>query len=51
MIMNTELAIRVTGVKKSFGPVDVLRGINFSVDRGSIFALLGSNGAGKTTLV
>lgn len=49
--MNTELAIRVTGLTKSFGPVEVLRGVDFSVDRGSIFALLGSNGAGKTTLV
>jgi ABC-2 type transport system ATP-binding protein len=44
-------AIRVRGVEKSFKEVQVLRGVDFEVPRGSIFALLGSNGAGKTTLV
>ncbi|MEU1971192.1 ATP-binding cassette domain-containing protein [Microbacterium sp. NPDC019599] len=44
-------AIRVTGVEKSFKDVHVLRGVDFEVAPGSIFALLGSNGAGKTTLV
>ncbi|QAY72299.1 ATP-binding cassette domain-containing protein [Agromyces protaetiae] len=44
-------AISVSGVEKSFGDVHVLRGVDFDVARGSIFALLGSNGAGKTTLV
>ena len=36
---------------KSFKKLEVLRGVDFDVARGSIFALLGSNGAGKTTLV
>lgn len=44
-------AIRVRGIEKSFKDVHVLRGVNFDVRAGSIFALLGSNGAGKTTLV
>src|SRR5690606_23090264 len=44
-------AIRVRGVTKSFKDLEVLRGVDFDVDSGSIFALLGSNGAGKTTLV
>jgi ABC-2 type transport system ATP-binding protein len=44
-------AISVRGLAKSFGDLDVLRGVDFEVDRGAIFALLGSNGAGKTTLV
>ncbi|UOD81012.1 ABC transporter ATP-binding protein [Paenarthrobacter ureafaciens] len=44
-------AIVVEGVRKSFKDTDVLRGVDFDVPRGSIFALLGSNGAGKTTLV
>ncbi|WP_430644964.1 ABC transporter ATP-binding protein [Agromyces sp. GXS1127] len=44
-------AIRVQGVEKSFKDVHVLRGVDFDVAKGSIFALLGSNGAGKTTLV
>jgi ABC-2 type transport system ATP-binding protein len=44
-------AITVRGVEKSFKELHVLRGVDFAVERGSIFALLGSNGAGKTTLV
>jgi ABC-2 type transport system ATP-binding protein len=44
-------AIRVRRITKSFKDVQVLRGVDFDVARGSIFALLGSNGAGKTTLV
>ena len=47
----TETAIRVQGIQKSFKDLHVLRGVDFEVARGSIFALLGSNGAGKTTLV
>lgn len=49
--MNTRAAIRVRGVEKSYEQLHVLRGVDFEVERGSIFALLGSNGAGKTTLV
>jgi ABC-2 type transport system ATP-binding protein len=45
------LAIRVHGLQKSFGKLQVLKGVDFDVARGSIFALLGSNGAGKTTIV
>lgn len=44
-------AIRVERIEKSFKDVRVLRGVDFEVAPGSIFALLGSNGAGKTTLV
>lgn len=44
-------AVVVQGLEKSYGKLAVLRGVDFAVDRGSIFALLGSNGAGKTTLV
>ena len=49
--MTADPAIRVRGVEKSFKDVHVLRGVDFDVSAGSIFALLGSNGAGKTTLV
>ena len=53
--MSTDLAempaIRVQGLEKSFKELDVLRGVDFDVMRGTIFALLGSNGAGKTTVV
>jgi ABC-2 type transport system ATP-binding protein len=44
-------AIQVRGLEKSFKEVRVLRGVDFDVAHGSIFALLGSNGAGKTTVV
>src|SRR6201991_4546867 len=44
-------AIRVQGLEKSYKELRVLRGVDFEVARGSIFALLGSNGAGKTTVV
>ena len=49
--MTADAAIRVRGLEKSFRDVQVLRGIDFEVATGTIFALLGSNGAGKTTLV
>jgi ABC-2 type transport system ATP-binding protein len=49
--MSEELAIEATGLKKSFGDVAVLSGVDLSVARGTVFALLGPNGAGKTTTV
>jgi ABC-2 type transport system ATP-binding protein len=47
----TNAAIRVQHMEKSYKEVHVLRGVDFEVAAGSIFALLGSNGAGKTTIV
>ena len=44
-------AIHVQGLEKSYKELEVLRGVDFDVAPGSIFALLGSNGAGKTTVV
>jgi ABC-2 type transport system ATP-binding protein len=44
-------AVHVQGLEKSYKKLEVLRGVDFDVARGSIFALLGSNGAGKTTVV
>ena len=44
-------AIHAQGLQKSYKELHVLRGVDFDVARGSIFALLGSNGAGKTTVV
>lgn len=49
--MTTQHAIHVQGLEKSYKDLKVLRGVDFDVARGSIFALLGSNGAGKTTVV
>jgi len=44
-------AITVDNLRKSFKKVEVLKGVSFSVKKGSIFALLGANGAGKTTTI
>ena len=46
-----DMIIKVSNLKKSYKGMPVLKGVNFSVKRGGIFALLGSNGAGKTTTV
>ena len=44
-------AITAKGLRKAFGEHAVLSGVDFTVDTGSVFALLGSNGAGKSTTV
>jgi ABC-2 type transport system ATP-binding protein len=49
--MSAQTAIVVSGLEKSYKDLHVLRGVDFEVPRGSIFALLGPNGAGKTTVV
>ncbi len=45
------ISIQVVDLQKSYQKLAVLQGVNFTVEQGSIFALLGSNGAGKTTLI
>lgn len=49
--MKSDNAIIVTNLRKSYKDLKVLRGINFSVKRGTVMALLGPNGAGKTTTI
>ena len=49
--MSAGAAIQVKGLEKSYHDLHVLRGVDFDVSPGTIFALLGSNGAGKTTVV
>ena len=44
-------AVSVRGVRKAFGPVQALDGIDLDVPQGEFFGLLGPNGAGKTTLI
>jgi len=46
-----EAAVRVTDLRKRYGPKRAVDGVSFSVARGEIYALLGPNGAGKTTIV
>jgi len=48
---QSQPAIAVTGLRKSFGDQVVLDGIDLTVPQGTVFSLLGANGAGKTTTV
>src|SRR5438477_12542700 len=49
--MDSEFAIHVRGLRKSYGSLEAVRGIDFEVRKGEVFGLLGPNGAGKTTTV
>lgn len=49
--MNSKNIISVAGLKKSYGNVKAIRGIDFHVSEGELFAFLGPNGAGKTTTI
>jgi ABC-2 type transport system ATP-binding protein len=47
----SEAVISVRGLRKSYGDLEAVRGIDLAVERGEIFAFLGPNGAGKTSTV
>ena len=44
-------SIEVIDLKKSYGKIDAVNGISFSIEQGEIFGMLGPNGAGKTTTI
>ena len=43
--------VHVSNLKKSFGKLEVLKDISFSLERGQVLSLIGSSGSGKTTLL
>jgi ABC-2 type transport system ATP-binding protein len=48
---TTDLAVHVRGLRKSYGPLEAVAGVDLTIARGEVFGLLGPNGAGKTTIV
>ncbi len=46
-----EAVIEVRGLRKRYGELEAVRGVDLRIERGEVFALLGPNGAGKTTTV
>lgn len=51
MTPTTTPAIEVRGLRKSFGPVEVLKGINLTAHEGEVISILGSSGSGKSTML
>ena len=43
--------LEVKDIKKSFGKTEVLKGIDFSLEKGEVLSIIGSSGSGKTTLL
>lgn len=50
-MIETNHVITIRGLTKSYGATSVLKGVNFTVRRGEVHALLGGNGAGKSTMI
>lgn len=45
------MILKATGIRKSFGNLEVLKGVDFSAEKGEVIAIMGASGAGKTTLL
>jgi ABC-2 type transport system ATP-binding protein len=49
--LANDIAVQVRGLRKNYGSLQALAGVDIAIQRGEVFGLLGPNGAGKTTLV
>ena len=47
---DTQAMIKLENIKKSYGKVEILKGVNMQINKGDIYGLIGKNGAGKTTI-
>jgi ABC-2 type transport system ATP-binding protein len=50
-MLDRSAAVELVGVRRSFGPIEALRGVDLRIERGETVAVLGPNGAGKTTAI
>src|SRR3990172_2565219 len=49
--MDVVPAIRVVGLRKNFGPLEVLKGVSFDVHKGNVVSMIGASGSDKSTLL
>ena len=47
----SDCLLEISGLRKFFGPVEVLKGVDFSMREGEVVSIIGSSGSGKTTML